>query len=287
VGRPARIFFGFCAASVAVASIAFVDPSATQYPGQAAAWLAGQLHDSTPPSPSSVPGLVTLPPTASLTPVIATPPPTPSPGTIPCPNPATNILCDGGNPANLEPTPPALITPPPAVDQYGWDISAPYPVAAAMPELTALQALQTNPPLAQSALITVTTAPANGLWTAAQCNWALDTMSADYELDRGAAIKYLGNLGLGTSHFYYYASDDWNMAIGDAESECWHNTAADPSYAESDINNFRMAEGTHAPRVAQYGPSDTWDVSWADAYLELEQLYQKFDPNHVGCATCL
>ena len=251
------------------------------------------LQTSSPPPPvlTTLPPARTPAPTASAypsVPAFTTPnaTPTPAPGTTPCPNPLTNILCDGGNPATIE-TPPTLTTLTPAVDQYGWLVTAPYPPVPGMPELTALQALQTNPPLAPSALITVTTAPANGLWTASQCNWAEDTLFADWELDHHSMVGYALGFNLGQAMYYDYYSADWGMAIKDAQSECWHDTAADPSYAENDINSFRAAEATHAPRVQQYGPSDTWDTSWDDAYQELIVLYQRFDPNHVGCATCL
>ena len=116
-----------------------------------------------------------------------------------------------------------------------------------------------------------TLTPANGrrdasaVWSLDDCNWTEDVLFADYQFDRNET----------TAYFNQYA-DDWAAAMTITEEECWGSpaqftTAAAISAISASATAFAAAEVLH--QGAYTGPTDLWDIGWADSYDELIVLF--------------
>ncbi len=174
------------------------------------------------------------------------------------------------------------MTPTPSADPKAvWVMAAPYPPGAALTAATAELADDTGS-FANAAysnyqtaftLTPVTTVPTYMLWSVSECDWAIDTLTADRGADLWDAAQ--NPVGSSTYTYYQWSAANWGNALQDAQDVCAGTVPPSPR-PTTDITYFQQAATTHANYMASHGGSaDTWDVTWADAYLELGQLFQE------------
>jgi hypothetical protein len=102
-------------------------------------------------------------------------------------------------------------------------------------------------------------------WSLDQCNWAIDTLYADQELDAG-------------EHTVYYDewADTWSTDLGLVEGECMSNPVDPPSVEQATVAEDGFAQAAADHEAAYGGASDVWNLEWGDAYLALTQLFDQF-----------
>jgi len=174
------------------------------------------------------------------------------------------------------------MTPTPSTDPMAvWVITAPYPPGAALTAATAELADDTgsfaNPAYSNYQTVLtlrpVTTVLPPVLWTVSECDWAIDTLTADRGADLWDAAQ--NPVGSSTYTYYQWSAANWENALQDAQGVCAGTVPPAPR-PTTDITYFQQAATTHANYIASHGGSaDTWDVTWADAYLELARLFQE------------
>lgn len=219
------------------------------------------------------PPVLTILPTP--TPVIATPPPTPSPSP-PTGNTPVVIYPQGMDwLANTEASAPTFAPDEvrdPALlaggisSQYNGNISAAF---------GAYEANRVNPTAYNEAIdpesdnvANITPqglTPANGhspvVWSVDECNWALDVLESDLQMDAAAQPQ----------DWYSGWAHDWAEAIDIADDNCLLGEVTSYPAVQGVIADFQSAELIHQ---ADYGgATDAWDLEWGDAYLALAQLF--------------
>jgi hypothetical protein len=107
--------------------------------------------------------------------------------------------------------------------------------------------------------------PEGPTWTLDQCNWVIDTLYADEQLDAGEHTAY-----------YDGWAATWGVDLGLAEGECVSSPVEPPSAAQATTaeDGFAQAEADH--QAAYGGSSDVWNREWGDAYMALTQLFDQF-----------
>lgn len=192
------------------------------------------------------------------------------------------VAVQGGCPTST-PTPTPTQTPQPSIASdpaAGWVQSPPYPLQAALTAQTALLADNEGslavPPYGYPALgdlYPVTAVPASVPWSPSECNWAMDTLYADQQMD-----LVDGQSDPSNSSYYQWSAGNWASARAVAQSTCQGNGAIDQAATSAAITYFGQAAQTHTQAAAAATQGSylwTWNVSWADAYMELGQLYQQ------------
>ncbi len=192
------------------------------------------------------------------------------------------VVVQGGCPSSI-PTPTPTLTPEPSTapdPAAGWVQSPPYPLQAGLTAQTALLADNEGslavPPYGYPALgdlYPVTAVPSSVPWTPSECNWAMDTLYADQQMD-----LVDGQSDPSSSSYYQWSAGNWASALAVAQSTCQSDGATDQAAVSAAIMYFGQAAQTHAQAAAAATQGSylwTWNVSWADAYMELGQLYQQ------------
>jgi hypothetical protein len=165
-----------------------------------------------------------------------------------------------------------------------WVADAPYPLQAALVASTAGMVTDlapidgTDPSLSSVSAFTDACQPYDQpVMTPSEFTWAWDTLYVDLILDDD-----------NPDQAYYGAwVEDWARALNDMRVECSSPYRISPqeiarvegrsfqAEVAEDITSFESAEQIHAAWRASQGSSDTWDQEWADAYLELVDLFQQ------------
>jgi hypothetical protein len=108
--------------------------------------------------------------------------------------------------------------------------------------------------------------PANGykpqVWSVSDCNWSIDVLETDYQLDSASQPQ----------SYYAVWSSTWKEAIDLADMVCINGHIPGSLQVQNVVQRFTMAEQIHQAGYAS--PGDTWSVGWADSYLALIQLYR-------------
>ena len=102
-------------------------------------------------------------------------------------------------------------------------------------------------------------------WSLDECNWAIDTLYADEELDAGEHTAY-----------YDGWAATWSTDLGLVEGECTSSPVDPPSVEQATIAEDGFAQAAADHEAAYGGSSDLWNLEWADAYLVLTQLLDQF-----------
>jgi hypothetical protein len=107
--------------------------------------------------------------------------------------------------------------------------------------------------------------PQGRTWTLDQCNWVIDTLYADQQLDADENTAY-----------YDGWATTWGLDLSMAEGECMSSPIDPPTAAQATVaeDGFGQAEADH--QAAYGGASDVWNLEWGDAYLALTQLFDQF-----------
>ena len=99
-------------------------------------------------------------------------------------------------------------------------------------------------------------------WTTSDCNYAMDFLSVDEQLD-GAAAQ--------SDSWYYQWAGDWTVALQVTKDYCFGVRERSVGTIEAIVGYLESAEQLH---VAAYGgTADAWDREWGDGYLALVQLF--------------
>lgn len=107
--------------------------------------------------------------------------------------------------------------------------------------------------------------PEGRTWTLDQCNWAIDTLYADQQLDAGEDTVY-----------YQGWATTWGLDLNLAEGVCVTSPPDFPTPAQATVaeDGFGQAEADH--QAAYGGSADVWNREWGDAYSALTQLFDQF-----------
>ena len=231
-----------------------------------------------PTSPTTTRSGGSATPTVSP-PVLETPTPTPTP--------AGELACPPGT--HWSPGFPCLSTPAPAEPAgMGWlantgaasPLWEPYeardtailaggPGSSYCDDISAAfgcyEADRVTSPESSLTPVNATWDPEGPTWTLDQCNWAIDTLHADRELDAGEHTAY-----------YDQWAATWGTDLGLVRGECESAPAAPPSAAEATVAEEGFAQAAADHEAAYGGSSDLWNREWGDAYLALTQLFDQF-----------
>lgn len=156
------------------------------------------------------------------------------------------------------------------VDEAGWVTELPAAFVPVMPAATAeletgLPSLHVSPPVP------------NAYWSQSQCDWLVDTMTADVELDSAASSRDYSAWDLSLGWWYAQAVANWRFMAQLATEACWHGVAINGSEAASAIKDA-MGDGWngHPAHLKLDTPGTfnaNWDTEWTDAYQEIALLF--------------
>jgi hypothetical protein len=122
-----------------------------------------------------------------------------------------------------------------------------------------------------------TTTP-SAYWTVSECDWLVDSLYTDFQIDKGAGILsnlYAGNLR--TAYWYSNAVDEWNFMFGIATQACWRGGAITGDQAATAVRDA-MGDGwnghpAHFATDAAGSFDQFWDRNWTDTYQEIAILF--------------